>query len=465
MTKTTKVVVNTLRPWPEAFNVLKKVKRRRLPREPVKEPSPPPPADEPSSSTVVASGDSTESFSEPSTGSDVLDYLLYLVWTLLSLAPRKLVNPTHYLVFTAMSVLTTVVTHSPISFVPDLHDVLLASSPPSLEWFKALPAPTYRCWGIYILVLEKDGFETKLYTGSATNQQSGVQLRWNNYDKLHSLPTLVKKAMDNGYTIVHKGLLCWTPTPLPMGRFFTRALFLLLETVFSLIFWTMRSRSKSYGMPPFCPWDIDNLPWGGLCSHAAAAELIRGEQDGLTAEQMARKQAELAARRAEQLKRRRSLRWQRDYASYKATDFAAYLATNRKRAADYRANNPIGKRRSHTKYLHKVQADGKHHCELCQKSFQSLQGLEKHNNGKVHKDRVRGKRRGERPEYMKVWHAENKATKRYFCEVCQLPCSTQADLDRHVEVVKSHHKKAAALKASGASVDGPRVVKSSSKLG
>ena len=67
--------------------------------------------------------------------------------------------------------------------------------------------------------------------------------------------------MDEGYTITHRGVLCWTTIPTAALRFPLRSLFLILETAFDLAFWAMKSRSKPTACLPYYlgPWTTSNM--------------------------------------------------------------------------------------------------------------------------------------------------------------------------------------------------------------
>jgi len=68
--------------------------------------------------------------------------------------------------------------------------------------------------GCVALVLEKPGCKPKVYIGSGTSWSLGVVGRFKQYDDGFLLPVYVEKALDEGYEIVSKGLLCWIPNQL-----------------------------------------------------------------------------------------------------------------------------------------------------------------------------------------------------------------------------------------------------------
>jgi hypothetical protein len=134
------------------------------------------------------------------------------------------------------------------------------------------------------------------------------------------MPYNVGRAVDEGYTVTHKGVLCWTTTPPSSTRFPMRSLMIPLETAFLLALWAMLSRTKTYGMPSLLSWALDTIQYDGCCSHSAISEIVLGENEGLTTAQIAAKEAEMEARRAEQDKQTR----QRYYARRNAEDFEGW---------------------------------------------------------------------------------------------------------------------------------------------
>jgi hypothetical protein len=232
-----------------------------------------------------------------SDASDILEYVVWLVWTLLTLTPAILKNPVHAMILTTQDVVEKIMSDSLLEFAPGLLDVVQAATPPSLVYFKSLPTEDKKRWGVYVIVFEKKNCRPKIYIGSGTNAVGGVAKRLQNYTYENNLSRFVMKAMDSGYRVKHKGLLCWAPLPEATERFALRALFLVLETAFSIVFWAMYSKTKDYGMPKhLCPWEMDALDYDGLCSHPAIIEQVRDETLGLTAEEIKVKEAEVLKR-------------------------------------------------------------------------------------------------------------------------------------------------------------------------
>jgi hypothetical protein len=175
---------------------------------------------------------------------------------------------------------------SHFTFAPGLLDVLQSKTAPTISYFKSLPLHLVKLWAVYLLVLGKPGHRPKVYIGSGTESRSVVCTRIGQYNRGFSLPTYVRRALNDGYTISHKGLLCWSPLPTAAERYPLRALFIVAEAVLSLYFWTMVSRKKDYGMPRLCPWSLNTLEYDGCCGHVSLTEKVQDACENLTPEQI-----------------------------------------------------------------------------------------------------------------------------------------------------------------------------------
>jgi hypothetical protein len=208
-----------------------------------------------------------------------------------------------------------------ISVAAGLLEVLLSPLPPTINWIKGLPTQSKGFWGIYLILLEKPRYHPRIYIGSGTGtSKQGLATRLKDYTYRARIPCYIRKAVDEGYTITHKGVLCWTTIPPAATQFPIRSLMLLLEITFSLALWATHSRTKPYAMPSLLSWALDTFQYDGCCSHVAISEAVWGENEGLTTAQIAAKLAEMDARRAEQEKQTR----QRYYAKRNAADFEGW---------------------------------------------------------------------------------------------------------------------------------------------
>lgn len=253
--------------------------------------------------------------------------MLWLLWMFLSYTPNALKSPIYAVILPSQDVLEEILSTSLIVFAPGLVEALQAATPPIIGFFETLPTAIEKEWAVYLLVLEKPEFRPRVYIGSGTRAIRGVIYRHNQYENKVLLPRFMDESFNQGYTIVHKGLLCWSPIPLAEHRLEVRTVFKALEALFSIVLWAMYSRTTDYAMPHFCPWALDTMAYDGLCSHVAIYEDIPGLKDGLSPKELAARQVELDARRAEQNKRYKQKAWlaikaSSDYETWKAEKYA-----------------------------------------------------------------------------------------------------------------------------------------------
>jgi hypothetical protein len=168
----------------------------------------------------------------PPTVIDIVDYMIWIIWTCLNHTDSKYKNPVFALVIGTEIILQKLISDGGLMFAPGHLDAVQTSKPPPLSYLKSLPTFSGKCWAVYLLVLEKSGSRPRIYIGTGTNTAYGVYKRFQNYEKLRKIPVDVQQAFDNGYTIVHKGLLCWSPIPAAAIRFPVRVLYIMIEAIF-----------------------------------------------------------------------------------------------------------------------------------------------------------------------------------------------------------------------------------------
>lgn len=367
------------------------------------------------------------------------EYMLWHLWLLLVFTPAAIKNPAFGITISSEAVLEQILSNTPLVFAPGLLDAVQSAVPPTIAYFKSLPTASGNCWAIYILVLEKKGCRFIIYIGSGTDSRNSVSSRFRCYDRRDGLPMYVEKALKNGYTITHKGLLCWSPIPAVGTRYPIVALFLTLEALFAIVFWAMKSRTKDYGMPHLCPWPIETLGYDGACSHTALAEGIRGQLDGLTAEQIAAKEVEMNDRRLAQQRARNSA----NYYKLKTEDFPKWQAQRRAMAAQ---RDPEEKKATAKKTRAKAIATKKYACSACGSSFADSNELNKHNQTKKHLSNVGSVNRVYKYPSQAKKDAANKAAQKFYCAVCRYASNSQFNLDKHLRTQK-HIKAAAAVES------------------
>ncbi|KAJ4374108.1 Dolichyl-phosphate-mannose--protein mannosyltransferase 1 [Neocucurbitaria cava] len=321
-----------------------------------------------------------------------------LTWSNINLTPKCTKNAAYDLVLASQELLEELMNESGVVFAPSLLDAVQSAMHPALSDFKSLSVLPGKWWAVYLLVLEKPGSRPKIYIGSGTNRYGGVSERLRMYDSESVLPMYVKRALDNGYAITHRGFLCWAPLPKEGKIYLYRLLFLALESMFSLVFWAMVSRTKDYGLPHLCPWDIESLDYDGCCTHTALMEGIVGAEDGLTLEQIAAKETECRKWRVDQITR---------------------LAKNCKRRAI---------------------EDRTFACNICSILCNAQWQLDRHLATKKHMKRASGVTK---PSNVVAWEHKNVVAKRFPCYICSRFFGSQQKLTTHL-ASQRHQDEAAA---------------------
>jgi rubrerythrin len=236
----------------------------------------------------------------------------------------------------------------------------------------------------------------------------------NSYNRGDKIPKFVQRALDDGYKITHKGLLCWAPNPADAVKFQTRVLFVLAECAFSFYFWTMVSREKDYGMGHVCPWPLDTFEYDGCCSHSCLMEGFEPDFENLTLDEVNALYAE------------RQLNASRRDAVTRGPERTALA---RKGLRDRALKNK------------------KFFCDLCNINCSDAHELENHKRTKKHQLKASGMTQKEKThKKRKALHVANRAAGKYRCNICDYTTTTQQNLDEHFSSKK--HLKKEALQSS-----------------
>lgn len=349
---------------------------------------------------------------------------MLMTWTCLNDTPNSCKNPLFLAYMAIRTEFEAIASLATISFAEGLFDVLRATTPPSIDFFKTLSTQTLDCWAVYVIVLEKTGCRPRIYVGSATNANAGLQRRFSEYDNLHGLPKYVEASIKEGFQIVHKAPLCWIDIPSPSKVPYHRLLMIALEATFAYLLWAMKSVCKDFGMGHIALWDRFNLPWDGLCSHCCLIEMVRGDF-GLTAEELEAVSAEKNWAQA-QRKAEYNLNY---YYDTKETDPERLQEINRTSKANIRARSPDRLNKHNKNWKRDIKASKKYFCKACKSAFASPQELEDHMLKPGHLGRAR---------------KEAKAKKQpFYCKSCIYGCQRRTHFDAHLKR-PSHHKLVAA---------------------
>ncbi|KAF2429891.1 hypothetical protein EJ08DRAFT_263104 [Tothia fuscella] len=398
---------------------------------------------EPSTATItgeIDGGDSDPDESEPPPP-NVLEYITFLLWGLLSLTSPAVKYVAFATIFPTEETFTQLINSVALTFAPGLLECMTSLQPPTMAWFKQLPtlsSNAVRVWGVYALVLEKPGERSRLYVGSGTDSVHGLWRRLSSYDSGQALPSLIEPALNDGWIIVHKRVLCQTALPSLSNYFLSRALILAIESLFSVVFWAMFSKTNDYGSPPLCPWDRAVLGYDGLCSHTALIEGIRGVNENLTLEETARDESERLAKASAQKSAH--------YFDLKPTDWAAWKAARRR----YEAKHEHGEKlRSMYASKAKAKRERRFACNTRNLAFEENGLLQMHYKTNGHKNKVAGIPR-KQPKSMEYTERsrKNRALKRFYCEFCDYAAGQKLCLESHCRSA-THKKKEAAAKAAG----------------
>lgn len=358
-------------------------------------------------------------------------------------APSWFINPDYKAVFADRSVYDDLSAQCPLSVAPGLESVLSASTPPSSSVFTSLPGvPAEKSWGVYGLWFVKPGEVPKLYCGSGTGSVGGVRNRLNDYrpGSAH-LPRFVRKAFEDGFTLAHSGLFCWTPLP-PDGLVARlRARFLLLEALFTLFFHACIPMSTDVYVEAFVRWPRQDVPWAPLCSHLSLREALRGGIE-LSVEQLEivtavrRARAHDVAMAASQAHRARQ----------RAEDEGAYKAkvtTTRKAWA----NKNLDKVNKNAAKVRQKNLDARRfNCDDCDEPFQSQHALDKHLATQRHADVLAGITPSPLSTYAQTQKDKRQEAKdkgQYRCLPCNKSFDTEWALNRHNKT-GLHQRRAAA---------------------
>lgn len=334
---------------------------------------------------------------------------LLLLWTCITTGYQRSHHPIFKTVLSSKLIIESLVVSASVVFAPGLLEVMQLSVPPTIAYFKTLPTKAKKGWAVYLLVLEKPGCRPRIYIGSGTHAQQGYSRRLGHYDSYTQLPVYVALSLKEGYTIVHKGILCWCPMPAPADVPKVRVLFVGLETVWTFALWGIKCTTEwGYGLSHICPWDRSLLEYDGTCSHNPMSELPASDCD-LTAEELDAIEKERAEKQVEYMRE-----WHK---AQKEKDPEAYRLKSNAAARAFTAKNPLSRKMAQERTRAKSVAEKRHYCTVCDFPFNTSADLARHLQTKKHAD--------------KVARQDKKATGHY-CAVCKEKFSRKSGLTRHL---------------------------------
>ena len=267
-----------------------------------------------------------------------------------------------------------------------------------------------------------------IYIGSGTSATHGVSQRLGNYDSHTLVPSRITKVLSEGYTIVHKGLLCSAPIPSATMLPVLRVLFVALEAVFTFVFWALSAKTDyGYGMVHICPWARDTLKYDGLCSHSALTKRPASNLS-LSPAELEAQALESAQQLSKNVRRCREKAKSKDPAEYKAK-----AIEHRKKFVD---NHADATKEIEKRSIAKAVEEKRHYCDICDHAFYKGAALKKHLAGPMHA--AKAARLEKDPPSQ-----ENKEPK-YYCGACDQEFTRKAGLTNHLATPR-HAAKAARL--------------------
>lgn len=345
--------------------------------------------------------------------------------------PRWYINPDIKVVFLDRAAWDSVVDSSPLSFAPGVDQVLSSTEPPSINFFRTLPTPskTRKQWGIYALVLERPGCTPILYIGSGRNAEGRIQARHTSYINLTGpFAYLVQKALDGGFTITSCGMLCWTDLPAPHLVPRLRARVLVLEAVFTIVFYAcIKTIMDDVFIPDFFLWQRQDVDWEPGCTHLSLSESVKADLK-LTDEELTLAAAARTQRSTEKTARCRQR--QRD------VDEAAFLQKGLDQHRAWSASNPGRVNEIAAGTRQRAKDSARFRCNTCDINLASQWAYDEHVKSRRHIKAAECDGKDNKPPSdastaSRRRRAEAVANKTHYCSTCKKAFTTAATLRSH----------------------------------
>ena len=350
-------------------------------------------------------------------------------------APDWYLNPQFKTVLGSDSA-DTVAVHAatPLQFASGVSESLSSEQPPSPDFFLTTPWPEDKVWGVYAMLMVKEGSEPGLCIGSGTDSMRGACARMQQYyDKTnHTLPIAVRRLFKQGYDVAHIGLLCWCPVPLPSIRPRARVRFLALEGAFTNIFYSAFATCMDGVWAHLVPWCRDDVLWKPLNSHTPFNEGV--DQLDLTAAELAELEAARKLRAKEHSKKnyaKNSKRMREQYDLERAQDIVAFRLKKRIQAISWVARNKEKMAMFSRRSKKKAVDTRRFFCATCEKAFPDSSKLARHNDTDRHRAKVAGQRPSPRAAEYQRRMAFIIANKTHYCETCDQHFSGATHLQTH----------------------------------
>lgn len=327
-----------------------------------------------------------------------------------------------------------------MQFANGVLDTVQAEQPPSPNVFLTTPSAKSKVWGVYAMLMVKDGCEPGLCIGSGTDSTSGARSRMHQYhDKTNrTLPIAVRRLFKHGYDVAHIGLLCWCPIPPPAVRPRARLRLLALEGAFTNLFYSAIATIMDGVWFDLVPWSRDEILWRPLNSHSPFTEGV--DQLDLNASELVELDAARVLRAKQHSRKnyaKNAQRMREQYDLERAQDVVAFRLKKRKQAISWVARNKE-KMASHSRCSKKKAVETKRFpCVICNKTFADSAKLKRHEAT----DRHEAKKSGQRPKPRAAEHERRMASivanKTHYCPTCDQYFSGPKHLTTH-EATQKH---------------------------
>jgi hypothetical protein len=293
--------------------------------------------------------------------------ILDKVWMCLSNQPDHCKNAYFNQFLKSSSVVEEIATESKIKSASSLPAYMNGPKPDNIDYFKTLPTECGTDWCCYAAILEKPGCKPRVQIGSGTHGTFGGQRRLDDYPNERALPSLVLKALNEGFVITHVGVLCTASKPEAADQPLTRLVFVAIEGTFAYLFWSLNAYKADYGMGFTCLWDWQGLPWDSLSTHSPFYEGIRSEF-GLTEEQMQDHLAKL------EIKHKQSRARINSNSHYRRMEenYHECMDATMQQVKEWRAANPERKLENDRALRKKVLDEKRNLCSDCKCPFRPL---------------------------------------------------------------------------------------------
>jgi transcription elongation factor Elf1 len=313
-----------------------------------------------------------------------------------------------------------------------------SESPPTVKFLKANISPCVDVrvkvtWGIYLVIMEKNGAPARVYIGQATGVRGVYQRVYTHKTISSSTTDGIRDAAAEGWKVTSAGTLFQCGVPPIALQPKVRLLLTIMEATIHCLLWSLKSKETWYGFSHLCPWQLTSIEYDGLNSHNPLLEWPGDAYLPELSPEQVKKLEELEALKKEQTRERKRVY---DAALTADPEYHAYRLTQHAEYREKMADTWKGKRQ-------KAIDDKEFYCKACDHPFASATELKTHERTELHAKNT-GNLDDWSPSHARLAVKKNKEDKRFFCKPCGLPCASEKELELHEE--SNLHKKVASMR-------------------